>query len=172
MPAHVKLAEPSENEFLASLEAKNHNKPNPFFRAMANCPEALKNFVPFYGSVAGAGSVERRIKELVYLTVSYTNKCGFCSWAHASSGKRAGITPDELNALESGRDQITPTFTQPELAAIRYAREVTKTADAATTRDALKHHFNDTQVVELTMLAALANFTNRFNNSLGVSPEE
>jgi uncharacterized peroxidase-related enzyme len=172
MPAHIKLAEPSQNEFLASLEAKNHNKPNPFFRAMGNRPDALKNFVPFYGSVAGPGSVDRRIKELVYLTVSFTNRCAFCAWAHTASGRKAGVTEEELQALESGHDQTTPPFSQAELAAIRYARELTKTADAATTRDALKHHFNDEQVVELTMLAALANFTNRFNNGLGIQPEQ
>jgi uncharacterized peroxidase-related enzyme len=172
MPAHITLAEPAQNEFLAALEAKNQNKPNSFFRAMANRPEVLKAFVPFYGTVAGPGSVERRIKELVYLTVSLTNKCKFCTWAHTASGKKAGVTADELAALESGHDQTTPTFTQPELAAIRFAREITKTADCATTRDALKHHFSNEQVVELTLLAALANFTNRFNNGLGIQPDE
>ncbi len=169
MSAHIKYVEPAQNEFLAALEAKNQNKPNPFFRAMANRPEALKNFVPFYGAVAGPGSVDRRIKELVYLTVSFTNHCVFCAWAHTATGKKAGITEEELAALKSGNDQ---SFAAAELAAIRYARELTKTADAATTRDALKNHFNDEQVVEITLLAAMANFTNRFNNSLNIQPQE
>ena len=172
MSSSIKLAEPAQNEFLAALEAKNQNKPNPFFRAMANRPEALKNFVPFYGAVAGPGSVERRTKELVYLTVSYTNKCAFCTWAHTATGKKAGITEEELTALQEEHEKSLQTFPPAELAAIRYARELTKTADAATTRDALKLHFNDEQIVELTMLTALANFTNRFNNGLRIQPEE
>jgi hypothetical protein len=45
---------------------------------MANRPETLKNFVPFYSSVVGPGSVERRIKSLVYMACSYANECAFC----------------------------------------------------------------------------------------------
>jgi len=166
MPS-VKTVDPSENEFLKALESKS-GKPSPFFRVMANRPEALKNFVPFYGSVAGPGSVERRTKELVYLTVSYTNECAFCSWAHEASGRKAGITDDQLKILKAGGEE---GFSDAELAAIRYARELTMTANGTKSRDALKAHYNDEQVVELTMLAAIANFTNRFNNGLAIFPD-
>ena len=44
-------------------------------------------------------------------------------------------------------------------------------ADAATTRDALRGKFTDEQVVEITLVVAMANFTNRFNNGLGILPE-
>ena len=56
------------------------------------------------------------------------------------------------------------------IAATAYARELTRTADARATRDALRQHFNDEQVVEITLVAAMANFTNRFNNGLEVLP--
>jgi 8-oxo-dGTP diphosphatase len=167
MPS-VSMVDPSQNEFLTALESKA-KKANPFFRAMANRPEALKNFVPFYGAVAGPGSVERRTKELVYLAVSYANQCTYCSWAHESSGRKAGITDDQLNTLKAGGEN---GFSEPELAAIRYARELTKTANAVETRDGLKPHYNDEQIVELTLLAGIANFTNRFNNGLAIMPEE
>ena len=61
--------------------------------------------------------------------------------------------------------------TDGERAAVRYARELTKTATAAETRDALSAHFSDEQIVEMTMVAAMANFTNRFNNGLGILPQ-
>jgi len=167
MPS-VKAVDPAQNEFLAGLESKT-KRANPFFRAMANRPEALKAFVPFYGAVAGPGSVDRRTKELVYLTVSYTNECPYCSWAHESGASKAGIAEDELKALRGGNDA---GFSEAEQAAIRYARELTKTANAMQTRDALKAYYNDEQIVELTMLVGIANFTNRFNNGLIVLPEE
>src|SRR5882724_13387722 len=103
MASSIPMIDPAQNEFLASLEAKS-KKPSPFFRTMAQRPEALKTFVPFYGAVAGPGSVDRRTKELVYLTVSYTNRCAFCTAAHVATGRRAGITDDEMKALEAGRD--------------------------------------------------------------------
>jgi uncharacterized peroxidase-related enzyme len=167
MATAIKLVEPPQNEFLADLE-KRSNRPNHFFRTMANRPDVLKNFVPFYGSIAGPGSVDRRTKELVYLTVSYTNQCAYCTAAHTASGRKAGVTEDEMRALQAGQDD---GFSASERAAIRYARELTRTADGAQTRTALNEHYNDEQIVEITLLAALANFTNRFNNGLDILPE-
>jgi uncharacterized peroxidase-related enzyme len=168
MATAIKMADPAGNEFLASLEAKT-KRANHFFRTMGNKPEVLKTFVPFYGAVTGPGAVERRIKELVYLTCSYANKCAYCTAAHVASGKKAGITEDEMRALQAEQNQ---GFSDPEQAAIRYARELTRTAAGAENREALFAHFNNEQIVELTLVAAMANFTNRLNNGLGVMPEE
>jgi uncharacterized peroxidase-related enzyme len=168
MPTTIKLVDPAQDEFLAGLE-KRSNRPNHFFRTMANRPEVLQHFVPFYGSIMGPGPVDRRTKELVYLTVSYTNKCAYCTAAHVASGSKAGVTPDEMKALQAGQDG---GFNAPEKAAIEYARELTTTADAAKTREALNEHYTDEQIAEITLIAALANFTNRFNNGLDLQPEQ
>ncbi|HWB99229.1 MAG TPA: carboxymuconolactone decarboxylase family protein [Bryobacteraceae bacterium] len=167
MAAAVRLVEPSENEFLSDLE-KKANKPNHFFRLMANRPEVLKNFIPLYGSIVGPGSVDRRIKELVYLTTSYFNKCAYCSAAHQASALKAGVTEAEMQALRGGE---VAGFSAPEQAAIRYARELAETANAVSSRAVLREHFSGEQIVELTLTAAIANFTNRFNNGLELQPE-
>jgi uncharacterized peroxidase-related enzyme len=168
MATAIRLVEPAQDEFLAGLE-KRSGRPNHFFRTMANRPEVLKNFVPFYGAIMGAGSVDRRTKELVYLTVSYANKCAYCTAAHVASGRKAGVTEDEMHALQSEQNG---GFSAPERAAIEYARELTRTADAAQTRDALSAPYNDEQIVEITLVAAMANFTNRLNNGLDLLPEQ
>jgi 8-oxo-dGTP diphosphatase len=167
MATPIKMADPAGNEFLASLEAKG-GRPNHFFRTMANRPEVLQTFVPLYGAIMGRGSVDRRVKELVYLACSYANKCAYCTAAHVASGKRAGIAAEEMQAIQAEQDQ---GFSAPERAVIRYARELTRTAHAAATRDALFEHFNHEQIVEITLVAAMANFTNRFNNGLMLQPE-
>lgn len=164
----IKMADPAENEFLAGLEAKA-KRPNHFYRMMANRPEVLKAFVPLYVAIAGPGSVERRVKELVYLTCSFANECPYCTAVHVASGKKAGITPEELEALQTEQDHV---FNEAERAAIQYARELTQTADGQDSRDTLLQHFSNEQVVEITLVAAMANFTNRFNNGLGLKPEE
>ena len=166
MGTAIKLMDPAQNEFLAQLEKKSG--PNHFFRTMANRPEVLKNFVPLYGAIMGPGLVERRIKELVYLAVSFANECPYCSAAHSASGKKAGVTEDELAALRTEQDA---PFSFPERAAIQYARELTRTADARDTREALAEHFSSEQIVEITLIVAMANFTNRFNNGLELKPE-
>jgi 8-oxo-dGTP diphosphatase len=167
-PMAISRIDPSQNEFLAGLEARA-KQANPFFRVMAHRPEALKSFVPFYGAVAGHGSVDRRLKELAYLTASIANRCAYCTASHLVGARKAGITEEEIRAIETEQDQ---GFAPADQALVRYARELTRTARVQdSTRDALAEHFTDEQVVELTLVVSMANFTNRFNNSLGILPE-
>ncbi|MDQ2900733.1 MAG: carboxymuconolactone decarboxylase family protein [Acidobacteriota bacterium] len=167
MESTVKLVDPANDEYLAGLERKGGHE-NRFFRAMANKPEALKNFVPFYHSVMTAGSVDRRIKELVYLAVSYVNECPYCISAHTATGAKAGISDEEMRAVQTEQDH---SFTPHERTALQYARELTRTCDVEDVSDELNKLFSDEQLVELTLIVALANFTNRFNNGLGLKPE-
>jgi uncharacterized peroxidase-related enzyme len=167
MATAIKMIDPQQDEFLASLETRA-KRANHFFRTMANRPEVLKTFIPLYAAIVGPGSVERRVKELVYLTCSLTNHCAYCSAAHTASSKKAGITEDEVHAIQTEQDA---SFSAPERAVIRYARELTRAADAPKSRDELFAHFNHEQIVEITLVAAMANFTNRFNNGLMLQPE-
>ena len=166
MPS-IALIDPSQNEFLASLEAKA-KQPNLFFRAMANRPDVLRSFVPLYSAVMGPGSVERRVKALLYLACSYANRCAFCIAANTPGARKAGVTEQELQALKDEWDDI---FSEAERAAIRYARELTRTGDAMATRAALLDHFSGEQVAEMTLVVCMANFTDRFNNGLQILPE-
>jgi uncharacterized peroxidase-related enzyme len=166
--ALIPLVEPSQSELVTELESKGKRE-NRFFRMMAHKPEVLKSFVPFYSAVVGPGATDRRTKELVYLTVSMANECAYCTAAHKASAKKAGISDEEIRALETEQLQ---NFSEPEREAIRYARELTESATAPTAGEGLFQHFNDEQIVEITLVIAMANFTNRFNNGLGLEPEQ
>jgi uncharacterized peroxidase-related enzyme len=166
--ALIPLVEPSQSELVTQLESKGKRE-NRFFRMMAHKPEVLKNFVPLYAAIVGPGASDRRTKELVYLTTSLANECAYCTAAHKASAKKAGISDAEIRALETETYQ---DFSEPERAAIQYARELTEAAEATETGQGLFQHFNDEQIVEITLVVAMANFTNRFNNGLGLEPEQ
>jgi uncharacterized peroxidase-related enzyme len=166
MATPIKLADPAENEFLASLESRS-KQPNPFLRALALRPAALKNFIPFNAALMGPGLVDRRTKAMVYLATSYANQCAFCVAANLPGGRKAGLTEDELHRLENWKDE---GFSPAERAAIRYARELTRTAHAKTAREEMFQHYSHEQMVEITLVVAMANFTNRFNNGLEILP--
>jgi len=57
---------------------------------------------------------------------------------------------------------------------ILYTERLTRAAGAGL-RDAaleeLKRHLSEDQIVELTLVVCVANFTNRFNNGLRVEPD-
>ena len=149
---------------MASLEAKI-KAPSAFYRVMANRPDVLKNFPTFYGSIMGPGPTDRRVKEAAYLATAFVNKCAFCTHAHIAGAKKAGITDEQIEAIRSESDA---GLSDAERAAVAYARELTRTATAS--RNALEAHFTGEQIVELTLVVAMANFTNRFNNALDVQP--
>ncbi|MBI2205350.1 MAG: carboxymuconolactone decarboxylase family protein [Candidatus Rokubacteria bacterium] len=67
----------------------------------------------------------------------------------------------------------SPLFDDREKAVIRFADQVTRAA--ATVRDAdleaLRAFLSEDQIVELTLVVAVANFTNRMNDALRAEPD-
>jgi uncharacterized peroxidase-related enzyme len=160
----IKKFDPSQNEALAELEKKTG--PSNFFRTMAHLPDAMRDFARLYNDVMGPGPLDRRLKEMVYLAVSTVNECGYCVSHHLTTARQAGLSDREIEDIQAETDQ---TFAPQERAALRYAREMTRSsAPENDTRDAIWNVFTTEQIVELAMVVALANFTNRFNNGLSV----
>ena len=163
----IKGVDPANNEALAELERKTG--PNNFYRAMAHKPDVMASFPKFYGSIMGPGSLDRKLKEMVYLAVSTVNECGYCTAAHLKGARKAGLSEHNIEDIQSETNQ---NFSPAEQTALHYAREMTRAcADEFGTREHLHQYFNDEQLVELTLVVALANFTNRFNNGLNVQVE-
>ena len=67
-----------------------------FFGTMARVPEAFAHFMPFYTAVIEHGTVERKYKELAYLKASLINGCEYCFRAHSASGKKNGVTEEQI----------------------------------------------------------------------------
>jgi uncharacterized peroxidase-related enzyme len=167
MAQMVHGVDPANNETLAEIERKTG--PNNFYRAMAHRPDVVAAFPKFYGSIMGPGTLERRLKEMVYLAVSTVNECRYCTEAHLKGARKAGLTEHDIADIESETNQ---NFSPVEQTALHYAREMTRAcADEFGTRGSLREQFSEEQLVELTLVIALANFTNRFNNGLNVPVE-
>jgi uncharacterized peroxidase-related enzyme len=167
MAQMVHGVDPANNEALAELERKTG--PNNFYRAMAHKQEVMASFPGLYGSIMGPGSLDRKLKEMVYLAVSFVNECKYCTAAHLKGARKAGLSERDIEDLESETNQ---SFSPAEQTALHYAREMTRAcADEFDTREHLQEHFSEEQLVELTLVIAMANFTNRFNNGLNVKVE-
>jgi uncharacterized peroxidase-related enzyme len=165
MSSTIKGIEPAANEALAAIERKSG--PSNFLRVMAHRPEAMEAFTRFYGVLMGPRAVlDRRIKEMVYLAVSYVNECAYCAAHHAKSAVAAGLSDNELREIET---ESNHHFSPREQAALRYARDLTRNASVGdSARYGVRELFSPDESVELTMIVGLANFTNRFNNGLDV----
>jgi uncharacterized peroxidase-related enzyme len=142
-----------------------------FFATMARSPEALQHFMPLYGAVINKGSVEAKYKELAYLKTALINGCEYCFRAHSASGKKNGVTEEQIKNLAFF--QRSAAFDAKEKATLLYAERVTRGASGI--REGamldLKQHYSDDQIVELTLTICIANFTNRFNDALMITPD-
>lgn len=69
--------------------------------------------------------------------------------------------------------QRSHAFDDKEKATLLYAEQLTR--GAATIREhslaEVKKHYTEDQIVELTLVVCLANFTNRFNDGLLAQPD-
>jgi uncharacterized peroxidase-related enzyme len=147
-------------------------KPGNIQKALAHRPEMLKNFLTFYASVGR--SLDRKLYELIYLLVSFINGCRYCTQHHVASSKRVGLTADDYEALKEGKYS---RYSEKERAALTYVETLTRTPREITEADfdELKKHFSEPEIVDLHMLAGLANLTNRVTDPLGLElefPEE
>ena len=81
--------------------------------------------------------------------------------------RRLGVGEDQLSGVAAGRFD---TFEPAWAAALRFADEMTRgggrTSEPAV--EDLREHFTAEQIVEITAVAALFNYFNRFANSLNI----
>jgi uncharacterized peroxidase-related enzyme len=159
-------------EVRAIYDTVLRGKPGNVQKALAHRPEMLKNFLSFYASVGR--SLDRKLYELIYLRVSFINGCRYCTQHHVASSKRVGIAAEGWTALQEGNYS---RYADKERSALTYVEKLTRTPHEITDADFsdLKKHFSDPEIVDIHMLAGLANLTNRLTDPLGLElefPEE
>jgi AhpD family alkylhydroperoxidase len=72
---------------------------NNFWRALANDPATLKRTWESLKEVMAPGALDAQTKELIYLAVSITNGCAYCTASHGAAAKRLGMTKEMLGEL-------------------------------------------------------------------------
>lgn len=143
-------------------------KPGNVQKALAHRPEMLKSFLTFYATVGR--SLDRKLYEMIYLRVSLINGCNYCAQHHVASSKRVGLTAEDLASLKAGDYS---RYTDKERAALVYVEKLTRTPPSITDGDfnELKKSFSEPEIVDIHMLAGLANLTNRVTDPLGLELE-
>ena len=141
------------------------------FGVVARFPAALKTLVPFYEAVMTRGVIDARYKELAYLKTSSINDCRYWTHHHTASAKQAGVTDEQIEALRFY--QRSDVFDDKEKVTIRLADIITRGATAvdAEVLGYVGRYYSEDEIVELTLVIALANLVNRINDALQIQPE-
>jgi len=72
---------------------------NNFWKALANHPPTLQRIWKGLKEVMAPGALDPLTKELIYLAVSISNGCTYCTASHGAAAKRLGMSPEMLGEL-------------------------------------------------------------------------
>lgn len=125
----------------------------------------VKRFVGATGVVASS-SLPKATQELVKIRASQINGCAYCTDMHAKDATHAGETQVRLNLVATWREATV--FTEAERAALAFAEEGTRLADAYEgvsdeTWAAVRKYYDEEQTVALMIVVAAINTWNRLN---------
>jgi AhpD family alkylhydroperoxidase len=97
---------------------------NNFWKALANDPRELRRVWENVKHVMAGGALDPLVKELVYVAVSATNGCEYCTHSHTAAARKKGMSDamlmelmavvglaNETNRLANGlRVEVDPQF--------------------------------------------------------------
>ena len=141
------------------------------YKALAHKPTILKTIGPFVASVQQPDELDPKLKERIILRVSGINCSAYCSHAHRQISAKMGFSAAEIDEMEN---PAAANIDESEKAALKYAEALTVNPGNIPDEvfEDLKQYFSESQIVEITAIAALYNMINRFNEALKLDPEE
>jgi len=106
------------------METRKSDWINNFWKVLAHDPALLKRTWHTLKEVMAPGALDPLTKELVYIAVSVTNGCEYCTYSHTASARAKGMTDaqfmellavvgkaNETNRLVNGlRPPVDPQF--------------------------------------------------------------
>lgn len=124
-------------------------------------PDAMKAFWNVEKYIRQCG-LEASLVELVKMRASQINGCAFCLDLHSMDARKAGESEQRLYLLSGWRE--AHVYSDRERAALAWTDALTMIADdhaPDTIYDAVRPHFTDKELADLSALIGLINAWNR-----------
>ena len=121
--------------------------------------------------VIASSGLEAKLLYLVELRVSQMNSCGFCIDMHTKDARLEGETEQRLYLLNAWRE--APMYSARERAALAWAEAVTRLEEGHVPDDVYaqaREHFDEQQLMKLTLKVVAINGWNRFCISFNATP--
>ncbi|MBI5084604.1 MAG: carboxymuconolactone decarboxylase family protein [Acidobacteria bacterium] len=72
---------------------------NNFWKAMAHHPPTLRQVWEEVKTVMAPGALDPLVKEMIYVAVSATNGCEYCTYSHTAAARAKGMTEEMLGEV-------------------------------------------------------------------------
>lgn len=120
---------------------------------------------------AAASALEPSLVHLVKLRASQINSCALCQHMHTNEARADGEKQSRLDVLPAWRE--VPIFSPRERAALEWTEAATRLSTTSPDEAqfaSLTQHFNEEEIINLTITIATINAWNRISVSLNFHP--
>lgn len=137
-------------------------------------PQMVSGHLRLLRAAQTAPDLDPLLVHLVELRTAMLNGCSFCAdlhraLAHDAHPDARSLARRKLAAIE---DLEAPEFSEAERAALRFTEEATRHRVVRDqTFSELRRHFDDRQIVQLTVVNAVINYTNLMALPLGLGSD-
>lgn len=173
--ARIPLIDPEQRPDLAELIGRvtgaRGGRLNNVYRMLLNSPPIAEPWLALISALHAQAGYDERTRELAIIRVAILNDVDYIRRVHeARYAPKVGITPEQVAALPSW--QGSQLFSARDRALLAYVDKVTR--DLEVPDDvfaALRAHFDERQVLELTVLIGAYNMHSRVMKALRIDPE-
>ena len=141
------------------------------YKLLLHAPPLAASWPDLISTARFKTELDGRLREIAIIRVAYLNRTDYVVRQHVPElSAPEGLTKAECDALADW--QASQFFSARERAALAYADAMTHDiAVPESVFDALRAHFTERQIVELTVLIGIYNMHTRVFMALGIDPE-
>jgi alkylhydroperoxidase family enzyme len=165
--------QPELADLIATLRGARRGRLLNLYRLLLHSPEVARTWLAHLNAVRWKTHLDGALRELVIIRVGYLNRAEYVISQHVPTLAEAeGLSREHTDALADESWRRSSRFTDAQRAAIAYAEAMTREVEVPdAVFSELKPHFDDSQIVELTVLIATYNMHTRVLRALEVDPE-
>ncbi len=162
---------PELAELIGKIRAGRRGALLNVYKLLLHSPALAACWLDLIGTARFKTALDGRLREIVIIRVAYLNRTEYVVKQHVPlHSAPEGLTQAECDVLDDW--QASEFFDARERAALAYTDAMTRdiaVPDAAFA--ALRPHFDDRQIVELTVLVGIYNMHTRVFTALAIDPE-
>ena len=160
----------ADAELVRAVQARRGGTLLNLDRQLLHSAPLARGWNSYLGAIRSGGILDGGLRELVILLVAVLNRAPYEFMQHAPVALSEGVSQQQLDALADW--QGSRHFSPREHDVLAYAEAMTLQVQVPqAVFDAVRRHFSDREVVELTATVAAYNMVSRFLEALQIEPE-
>lgn len=165
-------ASPDITALAAKVRGARGGQLHDFYRALLHTPGLASAWFDFNNAVRFQTGLDDRVRELAIMRVAALTGCDYVWKVHEQQyAAPAGVSPQQVAALRDWRQ--SGLFGPEEYSLLAYVDAMTRDVTVADdVFGALRKHYSEQEVVEITVLIAAYNMHTRVLKALDIQPDK